>query len=188
MNRDLYGLVLLGGQSHRMGEDKSQLVYHDKTQQEHVADLLGSVTAKTFLSARKNQDILTRLEIIYDAFEDIGPLNGLLSAFQKYPNKAWLVMAIDLPMMDREGLEELLQGRDQAKDATAFWSPAKDFGEPLVTIWEPSSYPLILEFVEKGILSPRKVLTQIKTKLLTISDARKLQNINSPEERNNWQL
>ena len=34
------GLVLIGGRSTRMGQDKSQLVYHEKPQREYLTDLL----------------------------------------------------------------------------------------------------------------------------------------------------
>ena len=51
----LYGLVLAGGRSTRMGQDKSLISYHGKAQREYMADLLGQWCSRTFISCRGDQ-------------------------------------------------------------------------------------------------------------------------------------
>lgn len=181
---ELYGLVLMGGKSIRMGHDKSQIDYHGKPQREYVADLISGFVSKTYLSSRAEQmeAVESKYDILPDTFLGLGPYGGLLSAFQKHPNKAWLVIAVDLPKMDVEGLKELVDARDFTKFATAFLNKERGIPEPLITIWEPRSYPILLSFLAQGFSCPRKVLTNSDIKLVIPKDPEKLMNVNSPKD------
>jgi len=81
----LYGLVLSGGKSTRMGMDKGMIPYHGIPQRDYLYDLLSSVCEKTFVSLRRDQqsDLPTSTECIVDLDEYRGPYNGLLSAHKK---------------------------------------------------------------------------------------------------------
>ena len=53
----LYGLVLSGGKSTRMGTDKGLLDYFGKSQRVYSIEMLEKLNLKTFLSVRKEQKI-----------------------------------------------------------------------------------------------------------------------------------
>ena len=65
--------------------------------------------------------------------------------------------------------------------ATAVKGKKKEFPEPLVTIWEPKAYPIMLQFLAQGISCPRKVLINSDVKLLETDDVY-IYNVNTPEE------
>jgi molybdopterin-guanine dinucleotide biosynthesis protein A len=65
--------------------------------------------------------------------------------------------------------------------ATAFYDSEGKFPEPLITIWEPRSYPQLLQFLGLGYSCPRKALINSDVKLLTITDVAELRNVNDPE-------
>src|SRR5688572_22170139 len=91
-----HGLVLCGGQSARMGTDKSLLVYHDKPQRYHVCEMLGSFCEKVFISCNEKQadSMQDGHDFIIDlpAFHNTGPMAGLLTAYSTYPGKNFLVL------------------------------------------------------------------------------------------------
>lgn len=181
----IYGLVLSGGKSTRMGTDKGTIVYQDLPQREHLYRLLEKSCEKTFLSVRADQkDALPEgMDYIVDKNEFKGPYNGLLSAHDAHPDVAWLVLACDLPLMDHEGITELLNSRDISKIATALATRESQLPEPLCALWEPEALRLSKSYLEAGNgTCPRKFLINSDVRLIHPGNEQVLLNANSKEE------
>ena len=181
----LYGLVLSGGESTRMGTDKGLIEYHGVPQREYLYNLLSQVCENTFISLREEQEdeLPAAMKTIVDLNEFKGPYNGLLSAHKKYPDVAWLVLACDLPLMDLDALKELISQRDSAKEATAFALKENPLPEPLCAIWEPQALQQSIEYLESGNgTCPRKYLINHNTKLVFPKYQNVLLNANSEED------
>lgn len=182
----LNGLVLAGGRSTRMGQDKSLLTYHGKPQCEHLTDLLRPYCEQVFWSVNADQaaDLYqTDSPLIVDAFDVATPLNGILSAFQRAPDAAWLVVACDMPLLTSQSFDALLAGRNRAKLATVFYDSDGQLPEPLLGIYEPTFWPVLQQAVAHGQSSPRKLLRMNDIQLLTVPDVRELTNTNDPAGR-----
>lgn len=182
----LKALILAGGKSTRMGEDKSAMHYHGVPQWQYLQNMLTNKGLETFVSCRDDQvSSFPGISPVTDAFGDLGPLGAILSAFRSDPNAAWLVLACDLPLFDEATLQCLLDGRDPAAPATAFRQAGSESGfpEPLVAVWEPKMYARALQFLAQGANCPRKVLINSTTRLLDAPDPLALTNANTPEER-----
>lgn len=182
----LNGLVLAGGQSQRMGQDKGALNLYGKEQRYFLADALKSYCSNVFISCRSEQKegINTAYNTLEDTFINLGPFGAILSAFRENPNAAWLVVACDLPLLDKTALDYLLANRNPSAIATAYKNGYDGFPEPLITIWEPKSYPVLLAYLAQGYSCPRKVLINSDTHLLDAPDIEVLTNVNTPEELN----
>lgn len=179
----LNGLVLIGGKSERMGSDKSMLNYHGKSQREYLIQLLSdTVNGSVYLSNRIEQSADFK-NLIPDTFIGLGPLGGICSAFMQHPNNAFLVVATDLPFINKDALELLINKRNPSKIATTFIGKNNPFPEPLITIWEPKAYPILLNYLSLGYSCPRKVLINSEVELVEI-DEQFIKNINTPEEFN----
>ena len=154
----LNGLVLCGGQSVRMGIDKGSINYHGKEQREYLADLITPFCEKTLMSVRQDQEFDTTYEKVVDTFDDLGPYGGVLSAFRCEPNMAYLSIPTDAPFINSQLIKELVDNRNPNKLATCFYNPDTEFPEPLISIWEPRSYPVLLQYLSMGYTCLRKVL------------------------------
>ena len=182
---DLYGLVLAGGRSRRMGQDKALLDRGGKNQLEHAYALLEAVTARSFVSTRADQsddEARSRFPRIADKYDDLGPIAGILSAMEEYPDVDWLVIACDLPNLDAETLEFLIRNAAVDKPFTAYRSSYDDLPEPLCAIYRRGSAAIIRSYVDDDIKCPRKVLIQSDTALLEQPDPASLDNVNTPED------
>ncbi len=178
-------LIMSGGKSVRMGKDKTHIAYHGKPQFAHLYALCEEMGLEPALSCRQEQSAYYQeqgFRTIADRMLDLGPLGGIASAFMTEPDTAWLVLASDVPFLDREILEELLAHRSTVHTATSFQSPFDQFPEPLIAIWEPKSMPMIMSFIGLGYSCPRKVLIQTEAKVIIASKPEKLENVNTPEE------
>ena len=181
----LYGLLLAGGQSRRMGSDKALLVRDGKSQLEHVATMLGEVCDRVFVSTRQDQQDepeRRRFEQIVDRYQEIGPVAGILSAMDEYPDVDWLVVACDLPNVDAQTLDFLLEHRSPDLPFTAFRSSYDDLPEPLCAVYRSTSHRLVRQFVDDGITCPRKILIRSDTLLLEQPNSAALDNVNTPDD------
>jgi len=185
MNKiSISALILSGGLSSRMGEEKRLIQYHGKNQEQYLFDILKPYCSKVYVSINQNQT--TDLPYIQDLDLPIkSPIVGIFSAFQQNPNTAWLVVACDMPFVDEKTIEFLLQYRNPEKYATAFENPDEHFPEPLLTIYEPKIYPNLQEAVNQGKKSPMKVLQNLDIELIKDFDFQWIKNVNTVEERIN---
>ena len=186
--KPVFGLVLAGGQSRRMGRDKALLQHDGQSQLAHMVAVLDGVVDQVFVSARRDQandSERSRFELIIDAYDDMGPVAGILSALQAHPQADWLVVACDLPNIDQATLKFLLQHRSATQPFTAFRSTHDDLPEPLCAIYTAGSDALLQEFIEQGLVCPRKMLIRSDTLLLTQPNPQSLDNVNTPDDLSN---
>jgi molybdopterin-guanine dinucleotide biosynthesis protein A len=181
----VWGLVLAGGKSRRMGSDKALLVQDGETQLSRAVALLAKHVDRVFVSTRADQAgdaERGKYEQIVDRHEDMGPVAGILSAMDSNSQVSWLILACDLPNIDDATITYLLAQCSADHPVSAFESVHDGLPEPLCAIYRPASRKIIDGFVEKGIICPRKMLIDSNTNLLTQPNPGALHNINSPED------
>jgi molybdopterin-guanine dinucleotide biosynthesis protein A len=180
----LKGLVLAGGKSLRFGSDKGKINLHGEEQWLHVAETLREHCNEVFISCREEQqhEMEGSYKILTDSFTGFGPYGAILSAFRNEPDSAWLVVACDLLLLNKETIHFLINSRHSGSTATAFKSPVDGLPEPLIAIWEPKSYPLLLNFLSQGYSCPRKALINSDATLIDAPDPGSLMNVNTQEE------
>jgi molybdopterin-guanine dinucleotide biosynthesis protein A len=179
------GLVLCGGYSTRMQEDKSNINYHGMPQWKYLVNLLQTYVPEVYISCREDQAALFAAHplLITDSVEVKGPSAGILSAHRLIPGTAWLVIACDLPMLSEHSVKYLVENRDPEKAATAFISPFNQLAEPLIAIWEPAALEALAGNVAAGTNCPRKTLLNLEIKLLENPYSEEQFNANTPEDK-----
>jgi molybdenum cofactor guanylyltransferase len=181
----LFGLVLAGGRSTRMRQDKAALSYGGRTQLERAMALLTPYVERAYVSVRSEQrddPVRARFAQIPDTLENLGPVAGMLAAQARHPHAAWLVLACDLPFIDEATLVHLVRHRAPSQLATAYRSSHDGLPEPLCAIWEPRSAQPLSEYVAGGRSCPRRFLVGVDTELLDEPNPQALDNVNTPEE------
>ncbi|MDG6093874.1 NTP transferase domain-containing protein [Acetobacter sp. AN02] len=182
----LWGLVLAGGASRRMGQDKAALVYGGRPQLARAFGLVSPRTERSFVSLRPDQGddpLRSGWPGITDMTGADGPAAGILAAHDAYPDVAWLVLACDLPFLDEDSLDALIGARAAGCSAIAFRSEHDGVPEPLCTIWEPEALARLRLQMAGGGGSLRRVLAAADVCVLSPRTPGALDNINTPEER-----
>lgn len=183
----LYGLVLAGGKSTRMGIDKGMIAYHGMPHSRYLTELLHPFCDRVFLSMASSGEMdglgVDPQQILVDRDEFRGPFNGLLTAHNAYPHVSWLVLACDLPLVTDKSIGELIAQRDPLRMATAFAKKQDPLPEPLFAIWEPRGLTAAMAYLEVGNGScARKFLIRHDAKLVFPVDETVLLNANSLDE------
>jgi molybdopterin-guanine dinucleotide biosynthesis protein A len=188
IDKPVFGLILAGGRSRRMGHDKALLDRAGQSQLAYTYDLLNACLDKVFVSARpdqENDEERGRYDQILDRYDDMGPIAGILSALEEHPEVDWLVVACDLPNIDEQTLRYLLDRRAGTQSFTAYTSSYDGLPEPLCALYHSGCTDVIRGFVDAGVKCPRKILIRSETRLLEQPDPRSLDNVNTPNDLQN---
>jgi molybdopterin-guanine dinucleotide biosynthesis protein A len=180
----LFGLVLAGGESRRMGRDKGALEFDGEPQVRRAWRLLNRVCVQAYVSVRADQADLPAyagLPLILDGERGHGPAAGLAAAWSAHPDVAWLVLAADMPLVDVELLGELIRRRDPERKAAVF-RQADGTLQPLCAVWEPSLRGTLEARLAAGDASLRRLLEREGVLELAPASPDRLAGMNDDED------
>ena len=183
---DLVGIALCGGESRRMKTDKALLNYGNEPQWKKVHQLLQPFCKKVVISINEKQGDDWAKEEPYEflidekKYTDHGPLTGVLSVIEKFPESALFIVGTDFPFLKIENLIHLNNQRSPLYEAVCFKKGG--FLQPLISIIEKEAVIKLLEYYQQGNDSLRMFLGQIKTKEIEIMNGQFLENINTERD------
>jgi len=161
-----------------MGKDKASIEYHGLPQWQYCIKLLQPFCKSVYVSCLESQRINLGIDVaIVDEVMDQGPAGGLWTAFKRFPEKAWFILACDYPLVMTEHLVPLISARDITIDAISYKNPEDGLPEPLLSIWEPKLCDWFIN--QKPLASPRKALIANHCKLIEVVDRQILMNVNT---------
>lgn len=186
-----YALILAGGSSSRMKQDKASLVRPDgMTQLEFTASLLSDLAVKTVLISSQKDAQLARTEWLPDRYPDMGPLAGIDSAYchinsrqeDRTDDVSLLVLPCDMPYLSRSTLQPLLEASFQGHGVA----------------YERAFFPCVLrlnsqlaDYLADRLQTPdadrslKGLLRHMKTELIPAPNPKHLISTNTPED---WSL
>ena len=176
------GLILSGGKSSRFGSDKGLVDYHGLPQRQYLFQLLSGYCARVYTSCKAEQVIPPELNPLPDKLHFDTPLNGLLTAIDIDPATPWLTVPVDMPMINENIIQFLMDHRNATKYATCFVDSDGQQPEPLLAVWEPRGFDALHTFYRKGGMSPKKFLIEYSCELLQPPDKSLYFNINTLED------
>ncbi len=183
-----YALVLAGGGSRRMGQDKALLRHEGRTFLEHVIATLQTLTPSIILvTDRADKYAFSEARIVVDRFADAGPVGGIVSGLLAAGPGAHYVVPCDMPTLSASVLRLL---REQiGPDDDAAIPIINDEPEPLYAVYRDAAAPKLLAYLESGRRSARGALGVLHVRRVDESVVRRADdgltsfaNINTPEE------
>ena len=126
-------IILAGGKSKRMGQDKSDLLFLGKSLLNNQIDKIKSLGIEDIVvSGYKGNNCDEK--IVLDEGLSIGPLSGLSTAFKYVKNDKVLVISVDVPLVPIEHLKQLIDvSLNNDKDAIITYHNGHD--EPLIAVY-----------------------------------------------------
>lgn len=186
MKTALYGLVVCGGQSSRMGTDKSLVDYHGKPQRYYVYDMLEWICDRVYISCNESQ--ATSIPSPYLALTDladyrnIGPMAALLTAFNTFPGTDFLVTGCDYPYITLKDLKGFVKTINKNNVASAFYKKDNSVYEPLLAWYSHLSAPIITEMFVNGQYSLQHFLRENGAEKFESSRPQNVVSVDTPEE------
>ncbi len=149
----VWGCVLIGGKSRRMGQPKHLIERSNRTWLEYAVETLESKVDRVVLLGDGHVPaVLAGLARIPDVPGLVGPLAGILAAMRWHPRVSWLVMACDLPDVKQESLQWLLDSRRPGIQAILPDLRADGHLEPLLAWYDFRSRQALEKIAASGSL------------------------------------
>ncbi|MDQ0492570.1 molybdenum cofactor guanylyltransferase [Paenibacillus brasilensis] len=106
---EVTGIIVAGGRSSRMGQDKALLQLGGVTVLERIAAVLGKVAGRVIVVTRDIQQYSgLGLETMADLYPGLGPLSGIHAGLSASTTEWGIVVACDMPFVQPEILRALL--------------------------------------------------------------------------------
>ena len=176
--KELYGLVLGGGKSRRMKEDKSMIEIEGvplwKIQQNNIAPFVDKIF---FSGPSKPDDSLNNIE---DVIPDQGPLGGIYSALKAYPEHPFLVLPVDAYFTEPSVISKVIFERDPECHGTVLFDLKRNEVEPLMGIYEADCLEAIEKAMELGELSAKTFVNEQRFHWVQVNPT--WINLNTPED------
>ena len=169
LQKKVYGIpvwacVLIGGQSSRMGQPKHLITGKDgRTWLEATVDKLEEVAGQVVLSGMGDvPESLSHLPRMVDLVDVKGPLTGILSAMRWNPHVSWLLVACDMPDIQRQGLKWLLSMRKPGVWGIVPRHQETGYSEPLLAHYDFRSSQLLEKLLSRGCLRINQICKESK--------------------------
>lgn len=163
------GILLAGGQSKRMGQEKGNIKLPGARLYEYPLSVLESLCDEILLSS--NEDKLTgnKYRILCDEVEGIGPVGGLYTCLKASSHDLNLVLSYDMPLASRSLFEYLLQEWKEEEVLI----PADGLGrpEPLCGLYRLSALDALKEMIRQKDYAVQGILRRTRSRVLKITKA-----------------
>ena len=190
---DVEAFILVGGESSRMGSDKSQLAFDGQTGLERIAAALRALPSEVRLVGSRDRRGVSAFENIPDTHERWGALGGIHAALEACRAEWAVIVACDLPLVTGALFSRLgeftRQVQPQPFDAIV---PIQPDGrpQPLSAFYRRESCLRAAErLIAAGEHTPRELLANVLTRWVEFHEISDLPdaesfflNVNAPAD------
>lgn len=142
-------IVLAGGQSSRMGRDKSQLPWHGKTLIVHIVDQLRPMVDELLISANDPMPFAgLGLPVLADREPGGGPLQGIAAGLGAARYEWLFVTGCDVPEIRQDFLRRMWALTAEAEVVVPV--DASGRAEPLFALYRRSALPVVEHVLASG--------------------------------------
>ena len=192
-NAPVTGIILAGGRSRRMGQNKALMRLGDELLIAHVIRQMRSVTDELLLITNE-PDLYTSLNLpMYsDILPDMGTLGGIYTGLTYAGNSTVICVGCDMPLLRPNLLSHLttlLDNYDAVVPCVEVKSRSARIFQTLSAVYAKRCLPVIGDMLASGELRVHALYDRIDTRIVEPPEWRLLDpgglsffNINTPED------
>ena len=165
---DCTALILAGGDSSRMGQDKAMLVLDGRTLLERVTATMQQVFPKVIVSVRELRAGVELLQVC-DEVPASGPLAGLVAGLAQAGTPWVFTVACDMPFVTEAVVTRLASYRSGQQ---AVVPVIAGYAQPLAACYAKSALEVMRETLAEGDRSLRSVLQKLDVRYVSEAELR----------------
>ncbi|WP_372642060.1 molybdenum cofactor guanylyltransferase [Ancylomarina sp.] len=154
----IVGIVLSGGKSRRMGQEKGLVKYRGKALIEYAIDTLKPICHEMVISTANSDYSYLALPMIADEIPDCGPIGGISTCMKAVEADIYLVISCDTPHLPTQLFTDLVA---QLKGKAII--PIDETGrkQPLAACYASSASDFFHEALKSGHLKMMSLLSKM---------------------------
>ncbi len=154
---ELTAIILAGGKSSRMGQDKGLVNYNGKSMVEYSIEACKKITSSLIISTNNEDYASFGFPLIKDSYPNAGPMGGLEAALEYSNTEDNIVCPCDMPNIHPYLFELVLQKKSGKQAVVVTDKKGKVF--PVFGYYNKSALPVIRQQIKTGNL---KMLSLLK--------------------------
>jgi molybdopterin-guanine dinucleotide biosynthesis protein A len=181
MYQDITAIILSGGKSTRMGENKSFLKSGEITVIEHIVELLKSIFSNIIIITNEPELYeFLNVGLFSDIYKNAGPLAGIHSGLINSASEKNFIISCDIPLMTPEMFKSIV---DYPSDKLIILPKADGFVQELCGIYSKSLIPVIEKIITdvQSVESRNSEQTKRKCKVHQLINSVPVTIIEKPE-------
>jgi molybdopterin-guanine dinucleotide biosynthesis protein A len=186
---EVTGILLAGGKSRRMGEDKRDLVVGEQTLLERGLGVIRSIFQEVLVViAQDSPPLGVDAKVVRDLLPDCGSLGGLYTGLMQATTPWIFVVACDMPFLDQAVIAQFTSRRATADIVMAKLDARL---HPMHALYGKRCLPVLEQMIQARQLKIQEIVSQsslrvqyvTEAELLTIDPSwRSFQNVNTPSD------
>lgn len=179
------GIILCGGKSRRMGQNKALLKINEKYIISYVIDTLRPFCDEIILSTNTKDLDFLGYRTVNDLFNNIGPISGIYTSLLESKNSKNIIISCDTPFINSYLLKELLSYSEKYDIVLPEFNGHL---QPMTGVFKKKILPVLKREINSGNYIPPRIFEQSNLNKLKITDKDPFYhkqlffNVNSPED------
>jgi len=186
------GVILAGGQSRRMGENKAAMMFGDEPLLTRVAHRLSpAVDELLVIGPQSLAPLAPHARVVEDALPAIGPLGGLYTALTATAGACVFLVACDMPFVSPGLVRAMLAFAETHCDVDVVALEANGRVQPLHAVYARGCLPAVERALKENDHSLHSLLAQLAVVTIDTDTVRREDpdglsafNVNTPDD---WQ-
>ena len=194
-------IILCGGKSSRMGQDKGSMIIQDKPMIKHILSTLNHQINEAIIVlndesriARYSEfidphDYSFKLLFVEDEIKNQGPMPGIMTGLRKIDSEYALILPCDSPYVSADFINTIFAEIDDDYHAIVPYHDTENklkTSEPLHSIYNKNIIPQIEKLISEDVLHIKGLIEKIDTKFILIDnkkiEKKEFRNLNRPED------
>ncbi|MEN8155718.1 MAG: molybdenum cofactor guanylyltransferase [Bacteroidota bacterium] len=160
------GILLAGGKSRRMGQEKGELLLGNQRLFEYPLNLLESVCDEILVSSCKAGNLFPGYRVVCDEIEGIGPMGGIHTCLKHSSTELNIVLSYDMPLINEGLIRHLIGHSDEMELVVPALHPGKP--EPLCGVYRKSMQKVLGELIEKRAYAVHRAIPLVRSLVVPI--------------------